>query len=363
MSREKVDRVALLQALHTASRRLTNQSGLYTDAVADRLGLNRTDLDALSIVHLEDGATAGRLAEITGLTTGAVTGVIDRLEKHGFVRREADPDDRRRVVVRAVAERGREVGALFDPLQEALDRLYNRYSDADLATLLDLADRSLPVVQEQTARLRGTGAAGGEQIVQFAAPLGGYRQATLEFVRGAGRVDVRADAALTELYRARFDRNVAAVTEHDGTVQVRYRRSPLSWRSGAAEIVLNGNTAWELVFKGGASHVNADLRAAMVTGVQLAGGLSHAELWLPAPQGLVAVTLAGGANGLTIHRPTAVPVRVNVKGGVSNLRLDEQRFGAVGGNVTLDSSGYAGQPDRYEISIRGGASTLTIDGA
>src|SRR6185369_1624487 len=121
MSRDRSGRGPLLEALHRASRQLTNQNGIYTDAVAAKLGLNRTDLDCLSIVHLAGSATAGELAEITGLTTGAVTGVIDRLVQAGFVRRDADPDDRRRVIVRAVPEPGRAVGQLFDPMQRAVD--------------------------------------------------------------------------------------------------------------------------------------------------------------------------------------------------------------------------------------------------
>src|SRR3954468_24063564 len=94
-------------ARHSAARQLTNQNGLYTDAAAAQLGLNRTDLDCLSFVHLGGAVTAGDLAETTGLTTGAITGVIDRLEKGGFVVRSADPHDRRRVIVTAVPERGR----------------------------------------------------------------------------------------------------------------------------------------------------------------------------------------------------------------------------------------------------------------
>ena len=111
MSRDRSGRGPLLEALHRASRQLTNQNGIYTDAVAAKLGLNRTDLDCLSIVHLAGSATAGELAEITGLTTGAVTGVIDRLVQAGYVRRDADPDDRRRVIVRAVPDRAAPSGS------------------------------------------------------------------------------------------------------------------------------------------------------------------------------------------------------------------------------------------------------------
>ena len=69
------------------------------------VGVNPTDFGSLCLLLLHGPAPAGRLAELTGLTTGAVTGVIDRLEKGGFVRRELDPADRRKVIVVPDAER------------------------------------------------------------------------------------------------------------------------------------------------------------------------------------------------------------------------------------------------------------------
>ena len=73
---------------------------MFSETVAGRLGLSPTDLKCLDMVMLGERVTAGDLARATGLTTGAVTGIIDRLEKAGFARRERDPEDRRRVYVR-----------------------------------------------------------------------------------------------------------------------------------------------------------------------------------------------------------------------------------------------------------------------
>jgi DNA-binding MarR family transcriptional regulator len=361
MSSERNDRGALLAALHEASRRLANQNGLFTDAVAARLGLNRSDLDALSIVYLQGSVTAGELADMTGLTTGAVTGVIDRLEEGGFVRREADPADRRRVVVRGIPGRGREVGTIFEPLQKALDELYTRYTDAELAVALDLNDRSVPIVLAETARLRSTGVESRTGQSAFEGPLGNVRAGHLRFVRGVGRIVVTAEPGLPALYRASFERNAASVSAVDGVVTVQYRRSRFSWRAASGEMAINASVPWHISLNGGGTHVNFDLRAGHVTAVDITGGLSHAELWLPAPTETVPIKVTGGAHDLTFHRTRHVPVRVRVRGGVSNLRIDEQRLGAVGGAMTQQSSGYDDAAGRYDVTITGGASTLTID--
>jgi DNA-binding MarR family transcriptional regulator len=80
----------VLGVLQEQLRRLTAQSVLFGDAVAKRAGLNGSDLECLDFVHLRKDATAGELARETGLTTGAITGVIDRLEKAGYVHREGE---------------------------------------------------------------------------------------------------------------------------------------------------------------------------------------------------------------------------------------------------------------------------------
>src|SRR5262245_58816371 len=97
-------RAALEAALELALRETSAQTVLFSQAVADHVGLNATDLEALDLLVRHGAMTAGRLAELTGLTTGAVTGLVDRLERRGYVRREAHPSDRRSVVVRPLTE-------------------------------------------------------------------------------------------------------------------------------------------------------------------------------------------------------------------------------------------------------------------
>ena len=142
------------RALLERGRNMGTAAIVFHQAVADRLGLNPTDHKCLGLVHEAGEATAGDLAEWTGLTTGAVTGVIDRLEAAGFVRRAEHPTDRRKVVVRVVSERFPEVGRLFASLGEAMTALSARYSEAELRVIIDFLTRSADLFRHETRRLR-----------------------------------------------------------------------------------------------------------------------------------------------------------------------------------------------------------------
>src|ERR1700722_4560337 len=95
-------------------RKASAQGTMFAKAVADRAGISSSDMDCMDFLNIEGRMTAGRLAELTGLTTGAITGVIDRLEKAGFVRRERDQDDRRKVFIVPVVERMMEMGRPYE---------------------------------------------------------------------------------------------------------------------------------------------------------------------------------------------------------------------------------------------------------
>src|ERR1700743_790288 len=120
-------------------RRTSAQGVLFGQAVANVAGISGSDLDCMDFLNLEGRMTAGRLAELTGLTTGAITGVVDRLEKAGFVRRERDETDRRKVFIATVPENVAHIGRLYVPMQESMQKLWNTYSDAELELLLRFA--------------------------------------------------------------------------------------------------------------------------------------------------------------------------------------------------------------------------------
>src|SRR6185437_2999373 len=113
MSSDIPERQRLLIDLDREMRRVSSQSVMFSQAVAERLGINPTDLECLGIIGETGALTAGQLAELTGL--------IDRLEKAGYVRRAQDPDDRRRVIVQPVENVAEQrIAPLFASIGDAM---------------------------------------------------------------------------------------------------------------------------------------------------------------------------------------------------------------------------------------------------
>jgi DNA-binding MarR family transcriptional regulator len=154
LSRTKA-RAALLQELEEAMRRSSAQGVLYGQTVANVAGIANSDLECMDILYLEGRVTAGRLAEVTGLTTGAITGVVDRLEKAGLVRRERDENDRRKVFIVVVPEAAMKIGQFYVPMQRAMEKVFNTYSDQELRLLLRFANEGYKGVLAATAALKG----------------------------------------------------------------------------------------------------------------------------------------------------------------------------------------------------------------
>jgi DNA-binding MarR family transcriptional regulator len=137
-------------------RRLSTATILFHAAVADRMGVSVTDAKCRSLLVQLGPMTAGELAHRLGLTTGAVTGVIDRLERARLVRRAADPADRRRVVVEPVAhrQRDRELARLFAPMGRRVFALAAAQSAKDQAIVMEFLIKTCEILEEETTRLR-----------------------------------------------------------------------------------------------------------------------------------------------------------------------------------------------------------------
>jgi DNA-binding MarR family transcriptional regulator len=139
MSRHKQ---ALNRQLTEKLRQASAQSLLISQAVAANVGLNTTDLECLDILQMKGEASAGELAQGTGLTTGAVTALLDRLERAGFIRRLPDPNDRRRVLAAPRPEKMRRLFQIYAPLQESMEALYAEYDDEQLELVIGFMARS-----------------------------------------------------------------------------------------------------------------------------------------------------------------------------------------------------------------------------
>ncbi|MBD0709130.1 MULTISPECIES: MarR family winged helix-turn-helix transcriptional regulator [unclassified Streptomyces] len=148
-------RDALMTELFGEARRYMAAYALFNQAVADHLGLHPTDVQCLNLLGLEGGpVTTGRVAELTGLTTGSATRLVDRLERSGYVTRERDTEDRRRVLVTLVPGRIAELGALWRKLNGTWGTMFDVYSDAELALLIAHMRRTVEVGAAQIERLR-----------------------------------------------------------------------------------------------------------------------------------------------------------------------------------------------------------------
>jgi DNA-binding MarR family transcriptional regulator len=165
LSREEL--IAELIA-HTRATQVATDA--LDQAVADHLGLHRTDFRALDALEQRGRLTAGELADAMHLTSGAITSVVDRLEKGGWAKRVRDPDDRRRVLVE-VTPKVRKLGAQFYEGDDVAG-FFDEYTDAELELLLDFVRRgrelnerrvakiqALTVERKDAKRLRGRGRA------------------------------------------------------------------------------------------------------------------------------------------------------------------------------------------------------------
>jgi len=370
-------RVNLTDALHA----LIAGSVATHEAVADRLGINPTDLRCLGLATSEPGLTPTRLAELAGLTTGAITGVLDRLERAGFVRREADPADRRRLRVELVRDRLGELTAYYRPLIGRAVELSNDWEPATRTQLATYLEALASTLHDEAYRLR-VAARGGMVGDTYTAPLGSIERGRLVFGSGAARfaiggsalgqqVRVVAEAAASrlllaaasgsdELIRATFAGPPPDVKHVDGVVTMRYSRRLLDARSRLADVGLNPTVPWTIDVEGGVTDLEGDLRSVRLSGVTLRGGANHVRIRLGPPDGSARVTLDGGASVIRFDRPRGTAMALHVRGGVSRLRFDGKVVKTSGNTFRGQTKGFAEAAERYEIEVNGGASELTI---
>lgn len=143
-----------LQRLGAIYPRYLNAIVLHGLATAQAVGLGPTDLYAVGTLTFYGRMTSGDLAAKTGLTTGATTRLIDRLEQRGLVRRITDPADRRRVLVEAVGTDTLELDSALAPAREKLAEVFADASPTEIATLTDHFERATPAFHEAIETIR-----------------------------------------------------------------------------------------------------------------------------------------------------------------------------------------------------------------
>jgi DNA-binding MarR family transcriptional regulator len=126
---------------------------LFQEAIAQRLGLSAVEHKALGLITRSGPLTAGALAKQTGLTPGAITGLVDRLEHAGYVHRTPDPADRRRTLVSATPAQRPNLTGVFDELGQEMAGFLGKYSERELAVIADWITNTINALQVQTRRL------------------------------------------------------------------------------------------------------------------------------------------------------------------------------------------------------------------
>lgn len=148
------NRQAIIAELGTAMQAYQRSNAEFDDEVGRLLDLNPTDLRCLDWL-VGGRMTAGELSRATGLSSAATTSMIDRLERKGFVRRVRQADDRRQVLVELTEDGTARVWRLYGPLVEEGARLFERFTRAELETMLDLVKRMQALAVEHRDALRG----------------------------------------------------------------------------------------------------------------------------------------------------------------------------------------------------------------
>ncbi len=166
----------LLNKLRDLGRKVSTQTIFLHQAIAQSVGLNATDTKCIDLMLSgpDDAVTAGWLSDMTGLTTGAVTHILDRLEKRRFIERLRDTQDRRRVLVRVQRESLEPLIPVYEAVGKAFMDLAEQYDDEDLQLISDYMERASQVSERELARVI-TGNRGRSKEVKLTAPSPGRK--------------------------------------------------------------------------------------------------------------------------------------------------------------------------------------------
>jgi hypothetical protein len=178
----------------------------------------------------------------------------------------------------------------------------------------------------------------------------------------AASLTIAADPTLDRPCQVNWQGPEPTVREDEDGIEISYgvagRLRAMAPRGGSLAVALNPALDWAIVLRGGVSDLRADLRELRVSAIAITGGASDIVFDLPRPSGDLPVRIDGGVSEAMIDRPAGVPVRVEIDGGATGLRIDDDVLGAVGGLVRQRA---AGEPDgEIVVHVGGGASGFTV---
>ena len=355
-----------VEALAREFRQFYGLGASFFRAAAARTGKTVTDMQVLNILHTTGPTTAGNLAELTGLTTGATTGLLNRLEEAGLVRRERDPEDGRRIIVQLESDKGdvREIDSILGPLWRSWEEMVSGYSDEQIAFLVGFLKRSNTISRKEILRLQEVPSGEGKS---YSSPLGDLKRARLVVSSGISMLTISADSKTDDLYRARFEGPQPEVRAKDGAVSIRYPRRLQDWVPGGskriADVRLTTAIPWWIAIQGGASEVTAKLGGLKLAGLDIKGGMNMIHLNLPAPSieaPVVPIRIRGGASEIIVRRPAGVAARVHLKGWASHFIFDDETFSNMGNEVRMQTPGFQASAPHYDIEILSSVSAVII---
>jgi hypothetical protein len=190
--------------------------------------------------------------------------------------------------------------------------------------------------------------------------------ATLRLVGGAGRIEIRTDGTIDQLFRASHEPGTPEVALEGSRVTVRYAMHRLLGKLASNDLTdsrfaLSTSRPWDISAPDGVTALDADLSSGRLAALRVGHGGGTVRLRLPRPNGTVPVAIAGGAKEVIVFRPAGVMVRVATSGDVTRVIIDSGRpIGPLAGNTTVEPPGYALAEDRYDINVSGGCESVLV---
>jgi len=147
----------LLKRFSDLGRRMSTQTVFLHQAIAQSFGLNATDTKCVDLIlsHPVGSVTAGQLSAMTGLTTGAITHILDRLEKRQIIERVRDTRDRRRIFIRVNPQSLEPLMPQYEAIGKAFTDLVDQYSDEELQLICDYMEKASAVANQQLVNIAG----------------------------------------------------------------------------------------------------------------------------------------------------------------------------------------------------------------